>query len=61
MGRATLPALEIARKFSAERARDDRELDFVMFLDAVPEQGKARFASDDDFCGTIHRPRGFNE
>jgi hypothetical protein len=61
MGRSTLPALEIARKFSTERTRDDRELDFVMFLDAVPERNSARFATEDDFCATIHRPRGFNE
>jgi hypothetical protein len=32
-----------------------------MFLDAVPERNSARFATEDDFCATIHRPRGFNE
>lgn len=61
MGRSTLPALEIAKKFAAERTRDDRELDFVLFLDAVPATSNARFANEDDFCQAIHRPRGFNE
>ena len=61
MGRMTLPALEIAKKFQAERGSDDRELDFVMFLDAVPAENRARLATEDDFLATIHRPRAFNE
>ena len=61
MGRNTLPALEIAKKYAGERSRDDRELDFVLFLDAVPQRNAARFATEDEFCQTIHRPRGFNE
>jgi hypothetical protein len=61
MGRSTLPALEIARKFSNERERPDRELDFVLFLDAVPGQDMARLASVDEFCRSVGRPRGFNE
>jgi hypothetical protein len=61
MGRMTLPALEIAKKFAAERTRDDRDLDFVTFLDAVPAESRARFASEDEFLSTIHRPRAFNE
>jgi hypothetical protein len=61
MGRMTLPALEIAKKFAAERAREDRELDFVTFLDAVPAQNRARVGDEDEFVATIHRPRAFNE
>ena len=61
MGRMTLPALEIAKKFAAERARDDRELDFVTFLDAVPNERRARVGNEDEFVATIHRPRAFNE
>ena len=61
MGRSTLPAMEIARKFSNERSKEDRELDFVLFLDAVPREQSAKLGTADDFCGTIHRPRGFNE
>ena len=61
MGRMTLPALEIAKKFAAERTRNDRELDFVTFLDAVPAETRARVGDEDDFIATIHRPRAFNE
>jgi hypothetical protein len=61
MGRDTLPALEICKKFAGERGSEKRELDFVMFLDAVPQQGAARFAGEEDFCASAHRPRGFNE
>ena len=45
----------------AEHGRDDRELDFVMFLDAVPAENRARLATEDDFLATIHRHRAFNE
>ena len=61
MGRDTLPALEICKKFAAERGRDDRQFDFVLFLDAVPGEGRARRATVDDFCTSADRPRGFNE
>jgi hypothetical protein len=61
MGRDTLPALEICKKFAGERDRPERQLDFVMFLDAVPQEGKAKLATADDFCASAHRPRGFNE
>jgi hypothetical protein len=61
MGRDTLPALEICRKFARERDGSRPELDFVMFLDAVPASGTARLATADDFCASADRPRGFNE
>jgi hypothetical protein len=61
MGRDTLPALEICKKFAGERDRPDRQLDFVLFLDAVPQEGTAKLATADDFCNSAHRPRGFNE
>ncbi|HEV2295048.1 MAG TPA: YiiX/YebB-like N1pC/P60 family cysteine hydrolase [Tepidisphaeraceae bacterium] len=61
MGRDTLPALEICKKFAAERGRADRQLDFVLFLDAVPQDRTARLATVDDFVASAHRPRGFNE
>ena len=41
--------------------RPDRQLDFVMFLDAVPGETRARFAGEETFCGSADRPRGFNE
>ena len=31
MGRKTLPAVEIARKFVKERSKEDRDFDFVLF------------------------------
>ena len=61
MGRDTLPAVEIVRKFARERGKDDRELDFVLFLDADPAAGRAHFADEETFCGTADRPRSFNE
>jgi hypothetical protein len=61
MGRDTLPALEICRKFVRERANADRELDFVLFLDAVPAECCARLADEEAFCTSADRPRGFNE
>jgi len=61
MGRSTLPAMEIARKFSNERSKEERDLDFVLFLDAVPSESCARLVGLEDFCGSVTRPRGFNE
>ena len=63
MGRDTLPAVEIARKFVLERGRPDREreLDLVLFLDGNPATGKAEWADEDAFCDTLNRTREFNE
>jgi hypothetical protein len=61
MGRDTLPAMEICKKFAGEREKETRQLDFVMFLDAVPQQGIATLATVDDFIASGLRPRGFNE
>ena len=61
MGRNTLPALEIARKYAAERGRGDRQLDFVLFLDGVPARGVAREAGEADFIKSIARPRALVE
>jgi hypothetical protein len=57
MGRNTLPALEFAKKYAMERDRTDRQLDFVLFLDAVPADGCARFATEEEFVRSIQRPR----
>jgi len=44
-----------------ERHRPDRELDFVLFLDADPAEGRARETGEDEFCASADRPREFNE
>jgi hypothetical protein len=61
MGRDTLPAVEIVRKFANERESTERDLDFVLFLDADPATGGARHATEDDFCASADRPKAFNE
>ena len=61
VGRPTLPALEIARKFARERHQPNPELDFVLFLDGDRAAGVAREASDDDFCESAKRPGAFHE
>lgn len=61
MGRDTLPALEIVRKFSRERQLPDHQLDFVLFLDAVPETGRVKSVTEEELCRSADRPRAFNE
>ncbi len=61
MGRDTLPAIEIIRKFAAEHEGESPELGFVAFLDAVPETGGARFASLSELIASADRPGAFNE
>lgn len=61
VGRPTLPALEIVRKFADERLQPDRELDFVLFLDADHTANRARQASAETLCESVDRPRAFNE
>ena len=62
-GRNTLPANRIARKYANERglADKDRQLDFVLFLDAVPANKTARQATEADFVKSITRPRALVE
>ena len=61
VGRPAIPALQFCRKFAAERGTPAQELEFVLFLDAVPSGGTARLAGEDEFCASAERPRGFNE
>jgi hypothetical protein len=61
MGRDTLPALELVRKYARERGRPSRELDFVVFVDADPVSGGARNASEDEFCASADRPSAFTQ
>ena len=61
VGRPAIPALQFCRKYAAERGTPQQELEFVLFLDAVPATGTARLAGEDEFCASADRPRGFNE
>ena len=61
MGRDTLPALELARKFNRERGQPTQELDFVIFLDAEPTSGTARSASEEEFVASAERPSAFTQ
>jgi hypothetical protein len=61
MGRDTLPALEIGRKFVREKDRADRQLDFVLFMDGNPLQRRARLAGIETFIESLDRMREFNE
>ncbi len=57
MGRSTLPAVEIARKYVKERDEADRDLGFVLFLDRDAETQRAHRASEDEFCASAERSR----
>src|SRR6185295_14752105 len=61
MGRDTLPALEIGRKFAKEKETAARELDFVLFMDGDNGAGKARLAGVETFIESLDRKREFNE
>jgi hypothetical protein len=57
LGRTTMPANEIARKYAGEAGRTDRQLDFVLFLDAVPSRGAAIESTEAEFCKSVLRPK----
>ena len=61
MGRNTLPANEIARKYAAEAGRPNQQLDFVLFLDAAPTRGIAFEADEAAFRASVKRPRALVE
>ena len=61
MGRMTLPAVEIARKFARERKQPGRQLDLVLFLDTMPGATEAQLRDETAFCDSAERPREFNE
>lgn len=61
MGRDTLPALEIARKFSRERGSERRQFDLILFLDGDAASKRARMAGEEEFCGTILREGAFGD
>jgi len=56
LGRETLPAQEILRKWAVERGREDAQLDLVCFLDAVEDEGVAREGDEALLLATLDRP-----
>jgi len=56
MGRKTLPAIEILRKYVEERDQPDAQLEFVCFLDSIEEEGVARVGSEARLLETLARP-----
>ncbi|MBI3855904.1 MAG: protein tyrosine phosphatase, partial [Planctomycetes bacterium] len=61
MGRDTLPALEIGRKFAREKGGPGCQLDFVLFMDGNNSKGRAALAGVETFIESLDRPREFNE
>jgi hypothetical protein len=61
MGRDTLPALEICRKYGRELNTPAQQLDFVFLLDTPQGQSHATLAPEQTFISSADRPRGFNE
>ena len=61
VGRNTLPANEIARKYAAEAGTPHQQLDFVLFLDAAPTRGVAFEADEAAFRASVSRPRALVE
>jgi hypothetical protein len=61
MGRDTLPALELVRKYARERGRPDQELDFVLFLDGEPASLAVKEATEDDFLASADRSSTFSQ
>jgi hypothetical protein len=56
MGRKTLPAIEIVRKFNAEYGREDAQLEFIAFLDGEESKGDAQLRDVETFMATVKRP-----
>ncbi len=60
MGRKTLPAIEIARKYAKEAGSPARQLDFVCFVDGDEKTGTANFRDEKAFVESNDRS-GFAE
>ena len=56
MGRWTLPALEIVKKWAAERGDENAQLELVCFLDSVEDEGLARRGDEAGLLETLERP-----
>lgn len=56
MGRQTLPAIEIVRKFANDRKAGTPQLDLIAFLDGDEKTGACRFLGEEEFVQTLERP-----
>ncbi len=56
MGRQTLPAIEILKKWERERGGPDDQLEFVCFLDSDEDGGVARISDEARLVETLDRP-----
>ena len=57
MGRATLPANNIAELFAGEQGLDDAQMDFVYFIDAHEKQRRAFVSTEAEFLKTSRRTK----
>ncbi|WP_342380180.1 protein tyrosine phosphatase [Myxococcus stipitatus] len=57
VGRRTLPANELVRLFDAEHGREDRQFDFVAFLDGREGEGLAKEADEAAFRYSYRRAK----
>ncbi len=56
-GRKTLPALDIVKLFAAEHGIEDRQFDFVYFLDAKEKSEQTFVSTEAEFLKTITRAK----
>jgi hypothetical protein len=56
-GRRAVPPTELVRTFALELGADNRQLDFVYFLDGVESQKKAVVADSGTLAKSIKRPK----
>ena len=60
MGRKTLPAIEIVKKYGAERGTDKQQLDLIAYvgvpINEAAEAGAARFLDEQQFIATRGEP-----
>ncbi|MDA1016864.1 MAG: 1-acyl-sn-glycerol-3-phosphate acyltransferase [Planctomycetota bacterium] len=56
MGRTTMPAINLVKKFKNEFGKDDAELEFIAFVDSNEITGKSFFVRDSkEFSATLDR------
>ncbi len=57
LGRSTMPAIEIVRKFKEELGGDEAQFELVAFIDGDERTGETRFSTDSaEFVATLDRP-----